>query len=107
QYLKMAIELANRKQIDAICTAPLNKEALHLGGHKYPGHTEILADLTGTKDYSMMLSARKLKVIHVTTHVGLIDAVRMINSDRVYKVIQLAHETLQKSGIPSPKIAVC
>ncbi|WP_179232863.1 4-hydroxythreonine-4-phosphate dehydrogenase PdxA [Paenibacillus rigui] len=106
-YLQQAIELANNGEIDAICTAPLNKEALHKGGHIYPGHTEILAELTGTKDYSMMLSAPKLKVIHVTTHVGIIDAVKQINPDRVYKVIRLAHETLQKAGIAAPKIAVC
>src|SRR5690606_26318763 len=61
----------------------------------------------GTKDYAMMLSSPKLKVIHVTTHVGIIDAVRKIVPDRVYKVIQLAHDTLRKSGIPHPKIAVC
>ena len=60
-YLKEAIELAKEKKIDAICTAPLNKEAMHKGGHKYPGHTEILADLTNTQDYSMMLSAPNLK----------------------------------------------
>ncbi|CAG7643107.1 D-threonate 4-phosphate dehydrogenase [Paenibacillus allorhizosphaerae] len=106
-YLKKAIELANSGEIDAICTAPLNKEALHKGGHVYPGHTEILAELTGTKDYSMMLSAPKLKVIHVTTHVGIIDAVNMINPERVYKVIRLAHETLQKAGYDQPRIAVC
>jgi 4-hydroxythreonine-4-phosphate dehydrogenase len=106
-FLKKAIELANAGEIDAICTAPLNKEALHKGGHIYPGHTEILADLTGTKDFSMMLSAPKLKVIHVTTHVGIIDAVKMINPERVYKVIRMAHETLQKAGYASPKIAVC
>ncbi|MFK7692332.1 4-hydroxythreonine-4-phosphate dehydrogenase PdxA [Paenibacillus sp. HJGM_3] len=106
-FLKKAIELANAGEIDAICTAPLNKEALHKGGHIYPGHTEILADLTGTQDYAMMLSAPKLKVIHVTTHVGLIDAVKMIHPERVYKVIRMAHETLQKAGYTSPKIAVC
>ncbi|NRF92388.1 4-hydroxythreonine-4-phosphate dehydrogenase PdxA [Paenibacillus frigoriresistens] len=106
-YLKQAIELANAGEIDAICTAPLNKEALHKGGHIYPGHTEILADLTGTQDFSMMLSAPKLKVIHVTTHVGILDAVRMINPERVYKVIRMAHETLQKAGYTAPKIAVC
>ncbi|ANS73504.1 4-hydroxythreonine-4-phosphate dehydrogenase [Paenibacillus yonginensis] len=107
EYLAKAIDLANKKAIDAICTAPLNKEALHKGGHKYPGHTEILADLTGTDEFSMMLSAPKLKVIHVTTHVGIIDAVKMINPDRVYRVIRLAHDTLVKSGIENPKIAVC
>lgn len=107
EYLRTAIELANEGRIDAICTAPLNKEALHKGGHIYPGHTEILAELTGTKDFSMMLSSPKLKVIHVTTHVGLLDAINMIEPDRVYKVIRLAHDTLRKSGVDNPKIGVC
>jgi 4-phospho-D-threonate 3-dehydrogenase / 4-phospho-D-erythronate 3-dehydrogenase len=107
EFLRKAIELANEGKIDAICTAPLNKEALHKGGHLYPGHTEILAELTNTSDFSMMLSAPKLKVIHVTTHVGIIDAVKMINPDRVYKVIQLANDTLKKAGYVKPKIAVC
>lgn len=107
QYLAKAIELANAGEIDAICTAPLNKEALQKGGHMYPGHTEILADLTGTKDYSMMLSAPNLKVIHVTTHVGIVDAIQMITPERVLHVIQLAHDTLKKAGTENPKIAVC
>ena len=107
QYLAKAIGFANDKEIDAICTAPLNKEALQKGGHLYPGHTEILAELTGTADYSMMLSAPNLKVIHVTTHVGIIDAIHMITPERVLHVIKLAHETLSKAGIASPKIAVC
>ncbi|QQE73621.1 4-hydroxythreonine-4-phosphate dehydrogenase PdxA [Brevibacillus composti] len=107
RFLERAIELAKAEKIDAICTAPLNKEALHKGGHLYPGHTEILAELTDTQDYSMMLTAPKLRVIHVTTHVGILDAVRMINPERVYKVIALADETLKKAGIASPRIAVC
>lgn len=107
EYLAKAIDLANHKKIDAICTAPLNKEALHKGGHIYPGHTEILAELTNTKEFSMMLSAPNLKVIHVTTHVGILDAVKMINPERVYRVIKLAHDTLTKSGINQPRIAVC
>lgn len=106
-FLKKGIELANDGKIDAICTAPLNKEALHLAGHKYPGHTEILAALTGTEDYAMMLTAPTLRVIHVTTHVGLVKAVELITPERVYNVIQLADQTLRKAGIDSPKIAVC
>src|SRR5690625_3653976 len=104
EYLKTAIELANDDRIDAICTAPLNKEALHKGGHIYPGHTEILAELTGTKDFSMMLSSPKLKVIHVTTHVGIIDAINMVNPERVYNVICLSYDTLVKSVSHSPKV---
>lgn len=107
QYLRTAIELSNNGKINAICTAPLNKEALHKAGHLYPGHTEILAELTSTKNFSMMLSSPHLKVIHVTTHVGIIDAINMINPERVYNVIKLAHDTLANSGMDQPKIGVC
>ncbi|XEC95925.1 4-hydroxythreonine-4-phosphate dehydrogenase PdxA [Paenibacillus tarimensis] len=107
RYVVKAVELAQNGGIDAICTAPLNKEALQMGGHQYPGHTEILADLTGTSDYSMMLSTANLKVIHLTTHVGLIRAIELINPERTYKVIKLAHETLERAGIANPGIAVC
>lgn len=107
QYLAKAIELAKEGKIDSICTAPLNKEALHKGGHMYPGHTEILADLTNTEDFSMMLTTPNLKVIHLTTHMGLIEAIESINPERTYKVIKLAHDTLSKAGFVQPSIAVC
>ncbi|QGQ99473.1 4-hydroxythreonine-4-phosphate dehydrogenase PdxA [Paenibacillus psychroresistens] len=106
-YIERAVKLGLEGSIAAICTAPLNKEALHLGGHRFPGHTEILAELMGVKDYAMMLSAPNLRVIHVTTHVGIIDAIAMINPERVLRVIQLAHDILQESGMQNPRIAVC
>lgn len=107
QYLKTAIDLAKNNKIHAICTAPLNKEALHKGGHMYPGHTEILAELTNTKDFAMMLTTPQVKVIHLTTHIGLIDAIQMINPKRTYNVIKLAHDVLSKAGVDYPRIAVC
>ncbi|MCL6460182.1 MAG: 4-hydroxythreonine-4-phosphate dehydrogenase PdxA, partial [Gorillibacterium sp.] len=107
QYIERAVELAKEGTIQAICTAPLNKEALQLGGHHFPGHTEILATLTGTQSYAMLLSAPGLKVIHVTTHLGIIDAIKKINPGRVYEVIRIAAETLRKTGIVQPRIAVC
>ncbi|WP_134703184.1 4-hydroxythreonine-4-phosphate dehydrogenase PdxA [Ammoniphilus sp. YIM 78166] len=106
-YVKKAVELADAGRIDAICTAPLNKEALHKAGHLYPGHTEILAQLTGTTDYAMLLSSPQLKVIHVTTHIGLIDAVKQITEQRVYTVVALADQALKRSGCEKPRIAVC
>ena len=107
KYLSKAINLANSKRLDAICTAPLNKEAMQKAGHLYPGHTEILADLTNTDNYAMMLSSPKLKVIHVTTHVGLIEAINQIKPERVFDVIKMADVTLKNSGIENPKIGVC
>jgi 4-hydroxythreonine-4-phosphate dehydrogenase len=107
QYLARAVELAKTGQIDGICTAPLNKGALHAGGHIFPGHTEMLAHLTGTPEVSMMLSTPKLKVIHVTTHIGLIDAIARIEPGLVERTIARAQETLTRSGIAHPRIGVC
>jgi 4-hydroxythreonine-4-phosphate dehydrogenase len=107
QYVARAVQLAKAGQIDAICTAPLNKEALHSGGHIFPGHTEMLAHLTGTPEVSMMLSTPKLKVIHVTTHIGLIDAIAKIEPGLVERTIIRAYETLTRSGIKDPRIGVC
>lgn len=107
EYLRVASELAMEKKVDAICTAPLNKEALHLAGHNFPGHTELLAHFTGTKEVSMMLSTDKLRVIHVTTHIGLIDAVAKIEPGRVFRTIERGHQALVRAGIENPRIGVC
>ncbi|GAA2096046.1 4-hydroxythreonine-4-phosphate dehydrogenase PdxA [Actinomadura alba] len=107
RFIERAVALAVERRIDAICTAPLNKEALHAAGHRYPGHTELLAELTGTDEVSMMLSAPKLRVIHVTTHIGLVDAVRRIEAGLVERTVRRGHATLIKAGIDAPRIAVC
>ncbi len=106
EYIEAAIKAHIAHKIQAIVTAPLNKEALHAGGHNFPGHTEILATLTGTKDYSMMLVSPKLRVIHVSTHVSLRGACDACKQDRVYRVIKLAYETMKLMGFASPRIAV-
>ncbi|MCQ6269181.1 4-hydroxythreonine-4-phosphate dehydrogenase PdxA [Pseudarthrobacter sp. R1] len=107
EYIRVASELAMAGKVQAICTAPLNKEALHSAGHIFPGHTELLAHLTGTEEVSMMLSTPKIRVIHVTTHIGLMDAIRKINPDLVERTIRRGHEALVRAGIPNPKIGVC
>lgn len=107
EYVRVAAELAVRGEVQAICTAPLNKEALHAAGHIYPGHTEMLAHLTGTDEVSMMLSTPKLKVIHVTTHIGLIDAVSRIEPGLVERTIRRGHDALVRSGLAHPTIGVC
>lgn len=107
RYIERATRLVEAGAADAICTAPLSKEALHAAGHKYPGHTELLARLTGTPEVSMMLVAPKLRVIHVTTHVGLLDAIRRIEPGLVERVIARGRDTLVKSGLAEPRIGVC
>lgn len=106
EYIEAAIQKAMANEVAAIVTAPINKEALHKGGHNFPGHTEILAELSGTKDYAMMLSGDALKVIHVTTHVSMRQAADIIKKDRVLRIIKLADRTLRLLGIKKPRIAV-
>jgi 4-hydroxythreonine-4-phosphate dehydrogenase len=104
--VKKVIELALAGEIDATITNPLNKEALNLAGHHYSGHTEIFADFTGTKTYSMMLADGELRVVHVSTHVSLREACDRVKKDRVLNVIELAHGACRSLGIAEPKIAV-
>jgi 4-hydroxythreonine-4-phosphate dehydrogenase len=106
RYVERATRLAAAGRVAAIATAPLNKEAMHLAGHKYPGHTEILAELTGTRDYAMMLVTDELKVIHVSTHVSLQEAIDRARPERELAVIRLADESLRKLGVERPRVAV-
>jgi 4-hydroxythreonine-4-phosphate dehydrogenase len=106
EAIRKAVELAKNKEIDAIVTAPLNKEALHLAGHNYPGHTEILARLTDTKDYAMLLFDKKLSVIHVSTHISLLEAITGLRRERIERVIELANCIMKRLGFGEPRIAV-
>ncbi len=105
-YVRKATELAMAGAIDAIVTGPINKESINLAGYHYSGHTEILADLTNTKDYAMLLTGGPLKVIHVTTHVSMRNACDRITKERVYKVIMLAKQAIEWLGIENGKIGV-
>jgi 4-hydroxythreonine-4-phosphate dehydrogenase len=107
RYLETASRLAMDGVLQAIVTAPLNKEALHAAGHIFPGHTEMLAHFSGTPEVSMMLMAPRLRVIHVTTHIGLRQAIERIEPGLVERTIRRGHEALLRAGIAQPRIAVC
>lgn len=105
-YIRAGIDLALQKRIRAIVTAPINKEALRLADIHYPGHTEILADFSGTKDFAMMLMNEELRVILATIHVSLREAIEQLTVDLELKTIRLAHQAMLKLGIAQPRIAV-
>ncbi len=105
-YVLEAIRLAKSHEIDAIVTNPINKEALHVAGIDYPGHTEILAHETGTSDFSMMFLLEEVAVVHVTTHCSLRKALDLITAARVIRHIRLLHTTLVGLGVDRPRIAI-
>lgn len=105
-YIEKAIKLAKDGAIDGIATGPINKEAVRKAGHRFDGHTEILAHYTKTKDYAMMFVSDKLWVILATTHLPLQAVSKNINRKNVLKTIRLAHETLLRVRGRKPRIGV-
>jgi len=105
-YIRAGIELGLQKRIRAVVTAPINKEALRLANIRYPGHTEILADYSGTKDFAMMLMNNDLRVILVTIHVSLREAIEQLTIERELTIIRLAHRAMTQLGIAQPRVAV-
>lgn len=106
QYVKKVIELAMAGEIDGTVTNAFNKEAVNLAGHHYSGHTEIYADYTGTKKYTMMLAHENLRVVHVSTHVSLREACDRVKKERVLEVIRIANQACKDLGIERPKVGV-
>lgn len=106
EYVFAACDLAMAGAVDAIVTGPINKAAMNLAGFAYAGHTELLADRTGAGKVSMLLVGPKLRVVHVSTHVALEEAIRRVTADRVLDVIVLADRACRALGIARPRIAV-
>ena len=104
--IERAVRLAEAGEIDAIVTAPLNKEALNLAGYAYAGHTDMLAALTGTRGSVMMLAHGGFRVTHLTTHVALADVPKLLTPERLNRVIALTVDVLERLGIAAPRVAV-
>jgi 4-hydroxythreonine-4-phosphate dehydrogenase len=106
EFIKKATSLAMEGKVSAITTAPINKKALSLAGLNYAGHTEILAKLTGSQNYAMMLMGGNIKVVLVSIHIALSEVKKFIKKERICKIITLANGSLKKFGIKTPHIAV-
>ncbi|MDR0989628.1 MAG: 4-hydroxythreonine-4-phosphate dehydrogenase PdxA [Prevotellaceae bacterium] len=104
--VRTAIELAMRGEVDGTVTAPLNKEAIHLAGHPFDGHTEIYAHYTGSEKYAMLLADEFLRVIHVSTHVSLRQACDRVKRERIIDVTRLMVDACRQFGIEEPRIGI-
>ena len=106
EYVLKAGELALAGEVEAVATAPLNKDAMRQGGYHYLGHTEILAELTGTPRCTTMLVSGELRVVHVTRHVPLSQVAQLITQERVLSTIVLTAESLRAFGLARPRLGV-
>ncbi|HXA24609.1 MAG TPA: 4-hydroxythreonine-4-phosphate dehydrogenase PdxA [Acetobacteraceae bacterium] len=106
QAVERGVRLAQAGRVGGIVTAPLNKEALNKAGYHYPGHTEMLAELTGVKGSCMMLAHANMRVSHLTTHIALEDVPRRVTPERLRQVIRLTHDALMRLGVTRARIAV-
>src|SRR3954453_19826811 len=104
--IERGVRLAQGGRIGGIVTAPLNKEALNMAGYHYPGHTEMLAELTGVKGSCMMLAHGNFRVSHLTTHTALEDVPKRVTPERLHRVIDLTQEALTRLGAGRARIAV-
>jgi 4-hydroxythreonine-4-phosphate dehydrogenase len=100
------VRLALSGRAGAIVTAPLNKEALNQAGYHYPGHTEMLAELTGVRGSCMMLAHGNMRVSHVTTHIALEDVPKRVTPERLRRVLELTDAALRQLALPRRRIAV-
>jgi 4-hydroxythreonine-4-phosphate dehydrogenase len=103
--VEKAARLALAGKVDALVTAPLNKEAMQLAGYSYPGHTEILGELCGAKA-TMLLASPQLRVVHVSVHCSLQEAIRRVTRENVRALIGVAGDAARKLGVERPRIAV-
>ncbi len=106
--VKVAVDLCLTGDVQAMVTGPLCKEAVVLSGQTgFCGHTEFIAEQCGVDESRLMLFHERLKVVHVSTHVSLAQAVQLCRHDRVLKTIMIGHEAMQRMGWCKPRIAVC
>ena len=106
QYVVKVIDLAMKNEIDATVTNAFSKEAINMAGHHFSGHTEVYAHYTNTPKYAMMLAHEDLRVVHVSTHVSLLEACARVKKERVLEVIRMTDDALKQLGIEHPKLAV-
>lgn len=106
EYIETAVGLWKENKIDAIATAPISKKAIALGGFDYPGHTEFLAYLTGTKEFAMSFFADKLRVVLLSTHVSLRDAIELVKKEKLIELIKFSHKEISELLKKDARIAV-
>jgi len=108
RYILAAIDAAKHGWIDGIVTAPISKEAVRMAGHPWPGHTELLAEKFGVSDVAMMFAGGPLRVVLVTIHMSLAEAIRAVTAERIVRICRLGSDAIRRYfGVAVPRLGVC
>jgi len=108
RYVLAAVDAAKRGRIDGIVTGPISKEAIRMAGYPWPGHTELVAEKFGVTDVAMMFAGGPLRVVLVTIHMSLAEAIRAVSAERIVRTCRLANDALRRYfGIDAPRLGVC
>ncbi len=106
EWTKVAVRLAMEGRVAGLVTCPLNKEGIHRAGYHYAGHTELIAEMTASPDYRMCLFAGGMRVVHITSHMSMADAIAAVEPERIAKSIRIGHDALVRLGLKRRAIAV-
>ena len=106
EWLMLAVRMAMQGAVDGIVTCPLNKEGINLAGYAFAGHTDIIADMTASKDYRMCLFAGPMRIVHITAHLPLAEALRRVTVERIVTSVRIARDALARLGMPEGRVAV-
>ena len=106
KWVEAAVKLAMHGTAAGMVTCPLNKEGIHRAGYTCAGHTDLIAQLTGTAEYRMSLFAGAMRVVHISSHCSLREAIELVTTDRIAESVRIADRALRALGVAPPRIAV-
>lgn len=106
EWVKLAVQAAQAGEVAGLVTCPISKECIYKAGYHYIGHTELVAELTGAHDYRMCLFTDTMRIVHITGHLSLRDALDYVRKDRIVDSIRIGNDALLRLGLARPRIAV-
>ncbi len=106
EWIKSATRMAMDGEVDGLVTCPINKECIYRAGYTCTGHTDLIAGMTGSEDYRMCLFTDTMRIVHITAHLSLREALDEVRKPRIERSIRIGHDALCRMGFARPRIAV-
>jgi 4-phospho-D-threonate 3-dehydrogenase / 4-phospho-D-erythronate 3-dehydrogenase len=106
EWIKTGTQLCLDGAVGGIVTCPISKECIQKAGYAYSGHTTLIAEMCRAQDYRMCLFTDTMRIVHITAHCSLLEAVQAVKTDRIVRSLQIGYQALRRMGMAAPRIAV-